>query len=133
MSIRFSGECWISTAAEAPDLVDGRFGAGWDHVGRIDRGEQEVWRNLQTASRSSAGFYISVFAEDLTVLPDRFWLGVEWLTDQFYVASGLARPRALARRPPEVHPGLVASARPLRLLSAKVTAGRQRPLFERVH
>lgn len=132
MSIHFSGKCWISTAPEPPGLRDGQFDAGWDYVGCIDREEDAVWRKFQEQSRRSAEFYISVFKEDLTALPDQFWVGLEWLTGQLFVGSGPARPRMLARRAPEVHPGLMLSARPLRKLSAKVTAGAGRPLFERV-
>lgn len=130
-TITFSGECWISDAAERPDLDDdGRFGARWNHIGRIGSGERALWDEIRKPSRRSAEFYIAIFQDELTVLPPRFWLGVEWLTDQLYVASGPAAPRTLARRAPEPHPGLI--DRPVRYVSARVTAATGRSLFERL-
>ncbi|MFB9907472.1 hypothetical protein [Allokutzneria oryzae] len=129
-SVSFTGACWISTANELPELEDGCFGGEWTRVGQIGKDEAEFWKQFKQPSRRSVGFYISIFREDMTVLPPRFWLGVEWLTDQLYVATTPAVPRALARRAPEVHPGL--RQRPCRHLSAHVAAGKGQPLFKRL-
>lgn len=104
----FSGKCWISDAAERPDLDDDdRFGAGWNHIGSIGSDERALWEEIRKPSRRSAEFHIAIFQNELTELLPRFWLGVEWLTEQLYVASGPAEPRRLARRTPEPHPGLI--------------------------
>lgn len=128
--IRFTGECWIADANRLPDLTDGHFGEGWSHIGRVDRDQREFWKQIKSPSRRTVGFYIAVHQDHLTELPQRFWLGVEWLTDQLYVATGPTVPRPLAQRPPEPHPGDL--RRPFRYLSAHATAARNQALFERV-
>lgn len=127
----FTGECWIADAGTRPDLDESGFGAGWNHIGHVNRGEEDLWRHFaKTARKRSAEFYISVLQKDLTELPARFWLGVEWLTGQLYVATKPAVPRKLARREPDTHPGLL--HRPARYLSARITAAEGSPLFERL-
>lgn len=130
-AVVFTGECWIADASTRPDLDESGFGVGWNHIGHVNRSEDDLWQHFAKYSRKrSAQFYISVFKQDLTVLPARFWLGVEWLTGQLYVTTKPAVPRKLARREPETRPGLL--HRPARYLSAHVTAADGSPLFERV-
>jgi hypothetical protein len=131
-SVGFSGECWISEAATLPGVDENGFGAVWRNIGHIARSEEDLWQHFtkRPVSRRTAEFYIAIMQEDLTKLPARFWLGVEWLTGQLFVATGPAGPRLLARRPPELSPGLL--QRPVRRLSARVTAEKGQPLFEQL-
>lgn len=131
-SVRFSGECWISEAATRPGLDEDGFGAEWRNIGHIARSEEDLWQHFTkwSVSRRTAEFYIAIMQTDLTKLPARFWLGVEWLTGQLFVGTGPAAPKPLARRAPELSPGLL--RRPARQLSARVTAEKGQPLFERL-
>ncbi|HEX6354762.1 hypothetical protein [Actinophytocola sp.] len=129
-SVRFTGECWISEADTRPGLDEGGFGTAWRNIGHVDRSEQDLWQHFaKSSSRRSAEFYISIMETDLAELPTRFWLGLEWVTGQLFVATGPAKPRVLARRPPELSPGLL--RRPARRLSVRVTAEKGHSLFER--
>jgi len=148
------GETWASTVDQAPPLVDGSFGEGWERFGDIAEPEDEFWRTVRRFNNGGStprtvplwihvdlasgiggellayrDAYLAGTTEDEA--SPRVWLAFACWSDpsaRLLVTRQRVGLGASEHRAPEVHPGRVAG--PSRPLCFRITASEG--LFDRL-